>query len=119
MIPGIENTHQGRIILFGGGLPLSLDGRVVGALGVSGGTVEQDLAVARPVVQAFGRMEEWSKIIAPLVPARSPVPDRIQALDHILPEILKELQPPLPEREQRILAGAFILSITGQSGPAL
>src|SRR5215471_3049676 len=30
---GIQHTHSGRIVLFGGGYPLFLDGEVVGAIG--------------------------------------------------------------------------------------
>lgn len=44
---GIENSNSGRIILFGGGFPYRYEGRVVGAIGVSGGTVDEDMAVAR------------------------------------------------------------------------
>jgi uncharacterized protein GlcG (DUF336 family) len=36
---------EGRI--FGGGIPIKLDGVVIGAVGASGGSVEQDVAVAR------------------------------------------------------------------------
>jgi uncharacterized protein GlcG (DUF336 family) len=36
---GINTTNGGRIIIFAGGLPLTRDGEVVGAIGVSGGTV--------------------------------------------------------------------------------
>jgi uncharacterized protein GlcG (DUF336 family) len=43
---GIEASNHGRLIVFAGGIPLVSDGRVVGAIGVSGGTVEQDQAVA-------------------------------------------------------------------------
>ena len=42
---GIQQTNGGRIVIFGGGVPLLKDGRVVGALGVSGGTLEQDTAM--------------------------------------------------------------------------
>jgi uncharacterized protein GlcG (DUF336 family) len=43
---GIHVSNQGRLIIFAGGVPLRGDGRVVGAVGVSGGTVEQDQDVA-------------------------------------------------------------------------
>lgn len=43
---GIQFTNNGRIVIFGGGLPLYCGGRVVGGLGVSGGTEEQDTALA-------------------------------------------------------------------------
>ena len=51
---GIEQTNGGRIVLFGGGYPLSQNGKHLGAVGVSGGTAEQDMAVARAAVEAFG-----------------------------------------------------------------
>ncbi|HJA92347.1 MAG TPA: heme-binding protein [Candidatus Eisenbergiella merdipullorum] len=43
---GIQHTNGGRIVIFGGGEPLAADGSVIGALGVSGGTAEQDTALA-------------------------------------------------------------------------
>lgn len=47
---GLQQTHPGRFCLFGGGIPIITNGRLVGALGVSGGTVDQDMAVARYAV---------------------------------------------------------------------
>ena len=43
---GIHNSNDGRIMLFAGGVPLLKNGKIVGALGVSGGTGEQDTEVA-------------------------------------------------------------------------
>lgn len=43
---GIQHTNNGRIVIFGGGEPLVKNGAIVGALGVSGGTAEQDTAFA-------------------------------------------------------------------------
>lgn len=43
---GIHTTNRGKVVIFGGGVPLRIDGEVVGAIGASGGTVEQDIAVA-------------------------------------------------------------------------
>ncbi|HXF01489.1 MAG TPA: heme-binding protein [Arthrobacter sp.] len=43
---GIHASNHGRIMIFAGGLPLSRDGQVVGAIGVSGGSGEQDQSVA-------------------------------------------------------------------------
>ena len=50
---GIEASNHGRLIVFAGGIPLVSDGRVVGAIGVSGGSVEQDQEVAEAGVAAF------------------------------------------------------------------
>lgn len=50
---GINTTNGGRVVIFAGGLPLMRDGEVVGAIGVSGGPVDQDEAVAEAGVAAF------------------------------------------------------------------
>jgi len=50
---GIHASNQGRIMIFAGGVPLLADGVVVGAVGVSGGTGEQDQAVAEAAAAAF------------------------------------------------------------------
>ena len=39
--------HIPRIAIFGGGLPIKVGDKVVGGIGVSGGTVEQDVACAQ------------------------------------------------------------------------
>lgn len=44
---GIENASPGKIILFGGGFPYVTDGQVAGGIGISGGTVEEDMEIAR------------------------------------------------------------------------
>ncbi len=43
---GLHANAGGRYVIFGGGIPLRRDGRIVGAVGVSGGAVEQDVACA-------------------------------------------------------------------------
>ena len=45
---GIQFTNNGKIVIFGGGEPLkNAAGQIIGGLGVSGGTEEQDTALAR------------------------------------------------------------------------
>lgn len=45
---GIQFTNGGKIVIFGGGEPLkNASGEIVGGLGVSGGSEEQDTALAR------------------------------------------------------------------------
>lgn len=44
---GLQQTHPGKFCIFGGGIPIMQDGHCIGAIGVSGGSVEQDVAVAR------------------------------------------------------------------------
>jgi uncharacterized protein GlcG (DUF336 family) len=50
---GINASNGGRVMIFAGGEPLKVDGRVVGAVGVSGGTGDQDQFVAEAAVKAF------------------------------------------------------------------
>lgn len=50
---GLQLTNDQRIVPFGGGLPIIIDGCVVGAVGVSGGTVEEDMAIAKAAVDLF------------------------------------------------------------------
>lgn len=54
---GIQFTNQGKIVIFGGGEPLETDGKIVGGLGVSGGTAEQDTALAAYGRQVFKEVE--------------------------------------------------------------
>src|ERR1700759_4274920 len=50
---GIHASNHGRVMIFAGGIPLKRDGKVVGAVGVSGGSGEQDHAVAEAGVAGF------------------------------------------------------------------
>jgi len=50
---GIHASNDGRIMIFAGGIPLKQRGKVVGAIGVSGGAGGQDHAVAEAGAAAF------------------------------------------------------------------
>jgi uncharacterized protein GlcG (DUF336 family) len=50
---GIHASNDGRVMIFAGGIPLKKNGVVVGAIGVSGGSGEQDHAVAEAGMAAF------------------------------------------------------------------
>lgn len=56
---GIQTTNQGRIVQFGGGVPLIYKEQIIGGLGVSGGSVEQDTMLAdygaEIITQILGR----------------------------------------------------------------
>ena len=43
---GIHVSNHGRIMIFAGGIPIRMGGNVIGAIGVSGGSGEQDHSVA-------------------------------------------------------------------------
>lgn len=50
---GIEQSNGGKVVIFGGGLPVLIGGEIVGAVGASAGTVEQDIAVAEAAAAAI------------------------------------------------------------------
>ena len=50
---GLSSTLGGRMVVLSGGLPVLLDGQVVGAIGVSSGAPDQDLEIAEAGVNAF------------------------------------------------------------------
>ena len=51
---GFNTTTGGRVVVYAGGLPIASGGGLVGGLGVSGGTAEQDEACARAALTAEG-----------------------------------------------------------------
>jgi uncharacterized protein GlcG (DUF336 family) len=51
---GVQETNVGKVVIFGGGIPITLNGSIVGAVGASAGTVEQDVAVAEAAIAALG-----------------------------------------------------------------
>jgi len=50
---GLSDAHGGRLVIFPGGIPLVRDGHIVGAIGVSTGSVDQDQTVAEAGAAAF------------------------------------------------------------------
>ncbi len=50
---GIDSTNHDKVVIFGGGIPIKMGGVVVGAVGASGGTVDQDIKVAEAAVAAL------------------------------------------------------------------
>jgi len=50
---GLETIRHGRFVNFAGGIPLTRNGDIAGAIGVSGGTVDQDQEVAEAGIAAF------------------------------------------------------------------
>lgn len=50
---GLNTTVGGRMVVFGGGLPIVEDGVVIGGFGVSGGSVAEDVTVAEAGMAAW------------------------------------------------------------------
>ena len=51
---GLHANGGGRYVIFPGGVPLHRDEKIVGGVGVSGGTVEQDEACAQAAAELWG-----------------------------------------------------------------
>lgn len=50
---GINSTNHERVVIFAGGIPVRSGGAVIGGVGASGGTVDQDQKVAAAAVAMF------------------------------------------------------------------
>jgi uncharacterized protein GlcG (DUF336 family) len=107
---GIQNTHQGRIVLFGGGLPLRLGGKVVGGVGISGGTVEEDIRIAELVVGALEAMEKWSLRLEPDLVGKSFEKGWMDRLEAVFQGIWWKLQGSSSPDMVSIITGAALLA---------
>ena len=47
---GIQQSNKGEVVIIGGGLPVVVNGEVIGAIGASAGTVAQDITVAEAAI---------------------------------------------------------------------
>jgi uncharacterized protein GlcG (DUF336 family) len=50
---GIQESNAGKVVIFGGGVPIRSGGSILGAVGASAGTVEQDVEVAEAAIAAL------------------------------------------------------------------
>ncbi|WP_435170602.1 GlcG/HbpS family heme-binding protein [Paenibacillus glycanilyticus] len=66
---GINTTNQGKLVILGGGVPLVVDKKVIGGIGVSGGTSAQDIEVANAAALAFSNWLAGGE--TPIVSGRS------------------------------------------------
>ena len=60
---GIQESNAGRVVIFGGGIPVLFEGVVVGAIGASAGTLVQDIAVAEAGLAAFGNNDSSMPLV--------------------------------------------------------
>jgi uncharacterized protein GlcG (DUF336 family) len=54
---GLNTTNHCRVVIFGGGIPIRVNGAVIGAVGASGGSVADDIVVARAALTAMTASE--------------------------------------------------------------
>jgi len=107
---GIQHTHNGKIVLFGGGVPLRLGGRVAGAVGISGGSVDEDVQVAESVADALEQMECWFECLKEILPPKPLDGNRAYRLEFELQEYLGQMNCDLPPGTASILSGAILIA---------
>lgn len=56
---GIQHTNEGKVVIFGGGEPLYIGETMVGAIGVSGGSAEQDTYLGQFGKKIFEEIISW------------------------------------------------------------
>lgn len=105
---GIGNGHDGRIVLFGGGFPLCLDGRVVGGIGVSGGSVAEDMAVAKPALDLLAAMAAWAGRMPALGQGDSLPPQALAQVVAALRRALPELENPSAGEAAAVIGGVAL-----------
>lgn len=54
---GISNADKGRVIVFGGGFPLRYKSEIIGGIGVSGGSVEEDMTCATAALERLEKLQ--------------------------------------------------------------
>jgi len=50
---GLETSHRQPFVTFGGGVPVRRNGRLVAAVGASGGSIDQDVMIAEAAAAAL------------------------------------------------------------------
>lgn len=115
VLQGIESTHGGRIVLFGGGRPLLLRGRAAGAIGISGGSVEEDIQVSESVAGALEQMEHWFERLKGTLNLEPLTWNRADLLECRLQEVLEQMNCDLPAGTATILSGAIVIASTWET----
>lgn len=49
----METMLEGKLVTFAGGIPIEFKGKIIGAIGVSGGLVSEDQLICETAVAAF------------------------------------------------------------------
>ncbi len=107
---GIQHTHAGKIVLFGGGLPLRLQGTVAGGIGISGGTVEEDEQVASAALDVLNEMENLAESLKPLLPAKFRGTNVLSLWERGLERAFLKEGRPFTREIVTILSGAFMIA---------
>jgi len=110
MLYGIENSMHEKIVLFGGGVPLFFEERVVGAVGISGGTVDEDIDVAQAVCDAFQEMLKWRRRLMILLPKQTESTTSGKDMAQAIERQLEQSTDPALNQLASIVAGGVLLA---------
>lgn len=102
---GIMESQKTPVALFGGGLPLRVNENVVGAIGISGGTVDEDVEVAECAVSAFEDMSRWARMLREVIGSQGMPADIFHQLARCLPRILEQIDKNLSGYDLSVLEG--------------
>lgn len=109
MLYGIQNSTEKKIVIFGGGIPLYFENQVMGAIGISGGTVQEDIMVAEVVEDSFKKMRSCLDVLTTVIPEN--FRDKID--NHLLRRALHQAVEGKESEESKIsieiLKGAMLL----------
>ncbi len=108
---GIQHTHGGRIVVFGGGLPLFVRGEVVGAIGISGGSVDEDMSVANAAANALIEMERWAAKIEEWIPEQGVELLALPRVRDELQKVIHQVGETIPSNTAAVLAGSILLAL--------
>ena len=112
---GLQHAMGRNIVLFGGGLPLLVSGRVIGAVGISGGTVDEDISVAEAVQNALDQMVVLHDQLDPVLPEALRSPEQVCRFNRHLVVALEQAGVPLTTDWINVLTGAILMHSTGPS----
>lgn len=115
---GIQNLAPGRIVLFGGGFPILLGGHPAGGIGVSGGSVGEDMDIAHKALQALQAMEAWAEALTPALGSHSMPRRTALSILSAVSAALEVHGANRSEHDERIIAGGWLLAVErrGQQG---
>ena len=88
---------------------------MVGAVGISGGSVEEDIQVAESVTGALEQMECWFEYLKEILPSAPMDGDRVYRLESRLREALEEMNYDLPPDTASVLCGAIVLAVVAET----
>lgn len=106
---GLAHSQQIPVGLFGGGIPLKAKNQVVGAVGVSGGTVDEDVLVAENTAHVFEKMLRWAQTLRGVMPAHGTPAGNVGQIVDLVFLALREMDVGLSKDDLFVLKGGIYL----------